>query len=295
MLQSNGARASRCRAGLWLLASVFVVAPLLGAHAGDAPKCEPDKVAAKYPSIAHKTLRAGEDGESPPYSMRDPTNFDRISGVDGDLIRAAARCIGVEVEFKTGAWSGLLPAVVAGQTDAMWNLYYTPERAKQVNFVVFLQAATGALVKKGNPKGIAGMDTTCGATATAGLGTVEETAFREQSKKCETAGKAPITILTYPDIPSGTRLIQSGRADVLLSDLALVDRLVVDSPQSFERSFKIISGFKIGVAVKKGNEDLLNAIYDAMRVLHDDGTEKQIIDSYKVDPSLILPIEVERQ
>ena len=43
----------------------------------------------------------------------------------------------------------------------------------------------------------------------AGLGTVEEAAFRDQSEKCKAAGKAAINILTYPDIPAGTRLIQN--------------------------------------------------------------------------------------
>jgi polar amino acid transport system substrate-binding protein len=295
MQRSNAGRA-RLLGGVFLLAlASFATAPLSGAFAADAPKCEPDKLATKYPSLAHKTLRAGEDGESPPYSMRDPKDFARITGVDGDLIRAAAKCIGMPVEFKTGAWSGLLPAVIADQSDVMWYLYYTPERAKQVDFVVYLQAGTGALVKKGNPKGITGLETACGATATAGLGTVEEASFREQSKKCQAAGKAAIDILTYPDIPSGTRLIQNGRADVMMSDLALIDKLAADNPQVFERGFKIISDYKIGPAVKKGNADLVNALYDAMRVLHDDGTEKQVLDTYKIDPALMLPIAVLRQ
>jgi len=285
-----------------VLLATFLVAGLLagladarGAFAEGAPKCEPDKLAAKYPSLANRKILVGEDGESPPYSMRDPGNFERIIGVDGDLIRAVFKCIGADFEFKVGAWSGLLPAVIAGQSDAMWYLYYTAERAKQVDFIVFMKAGTGALVKKGNPKNIKSMDDTCGTTATAGLGTVEEAAFREQSGKCQAAGKAPITILTYPDIPSGTRLIQNDRADIMMSDLALVDTLAFDNPAVFERGFKIVSDFKIGVAVKKGNDDVLKAIADAMKILQENGTEKQILETYKVDPSLIIPVAVLRQ
>ncbi len=282
--------------GMLLLAWLLVdVTSVPDARAEDAPKCEPGKLAAKYPGLANKKILVGEDGESPPYSMRDPGNFDEIIGVDADLIHSVFKCVGAEFEFKVGAWSGLLPAVIAGQTDAMWFLYYTAERAKQVDFVVFMKAGTGALVKKGNPKNIRSMEDTCGTTATAGLGTVEEAAFREQSGKCQAAGKAAINILTYPDIPSGTRLIQNDRADIMMSDLALVDKLAFDNPAVFERGFKIVSDFKIGVAVKKGNEDLLKAIYDAMRVLQDNGTEKQILETYKIDPSLMEPVAVFRQ
>lgn len=275
----------------WLLVGVAIV-PV--ARAEDAPKCEPEKLAVKYPALANKKILVGEDGESPPYSMRDPANFDKITGVDGDLIRSVFKCVGADFDFKIGAWSGLLPAVIAGQADTMWYLYYTAERAKQVDFVVFMKAGTGALVKKGNPKNIKSMEDTCGTTATAGLGTVEEAAFREQSGKCQAAGKAAINILTYPDIPSGTRLIQNDRADIMMSDLALVDKLAFDNPAVFERGFKIVSDFKIGVAVKKGNEDLLKAIYDAMRVLQSNGTEQQILETYKIDPSLMEPVAVLR-
>ena len=43
-----------------------------GPALADAPKCEPGKLAAKYPSLAGKTIKIGTDGETPPYAMRDP-------------------------------------------------------------------------------------------------------------------------------------------------------------------------------------------------------------------------------
>ena len=276
-------------------AVAFVTMVVPGTAVAEGAKCEPAKLAEKYPSLANKTILVGADGESPPYSMRDPKDFNHIIGVDADLARAAFKCVGAKFEFKLGGWSGLLPAVIAGQADAMWdNLYYTAERAKQVDYVLYMNAGTGALVKKGNPKKITGMDAVCGLTATAGLGTVEEAAFRDQSAKCQAAGKPAVNILTYPDIPAGTRLIQNDRADILLSDLAMVDQLAANNPAAFERGFKVISDFKIGVAVKKGNEDLLKAVADAMEVLQADGTQKKIFEEYKVDPALIVPTKIQR-
>jgi len=277
-----------------LSSSALMLGTVPAVHAAD-PKCEPDKLATKYPGLVGKKLIIGQDGESPPYSFRDPKDFNSIIGADADMARAAFKCIGIPFEFKLGGWSGLLPAVIAGQADIMWdNLYYTAERAKQVDYVVYMIAGTGALVKKGNPKKITGMDGTCGLTATAGLGTVEEAAFRDQSEKCKAAGKAAINIMTYPDIPAGTRLIQNDRADILLSDLAMVDQLSANNPTVFERGFKVISDFKIGVAMKKGNEDLLKAVADALTVLQAEGTQKKIYEQYKLDPALMLPIAIQR-
>src|SRR5882724_10189706 len=281
-------------AGIWAAFLVTMAAAVTPA-AAQTTKCEPGALATKYPSVAGKTFRIGQDGESPPYSFRDPKNFNNVIGFDADLARAVLACLGAKFEFKLGGWSGLLPAVIAGQADAMWdNLYYTAKRAEQVDYVLYMNAGTGALVKKGNPKKIGGMDDVCGLTATAGLGTVEEAAFRDQSAKCVAAGKAAVNILTYPDIPAGTRLIQNDRADILLSDLAMVDQLAADNPTVFERGFKVISDFKIGVAMKKGNEDLLKALFDALTVLQADGTQKKIYEQYKLDPALILPIAIQR-
>jgi polar amino acid transport system substrate-binding protein len=278
-----------------LSSSALMLGTVPTVHAADPPKCEPDKLAAKYPSLVGKKVIVGQDGESPPYSFRDPKDFNTIIGADADMARAAFKCIGVPFEFKLGGWSGLLPAVIAGQADVMWdNLYYTAERAKQVDYVIYMLAGTGSLVKKGNPKKITGMESTCGLTATAGLGTVEEAAFRDQSEKCKAAGKAAINIMTYPDIPAGTRLIQNDRADILLSDLAMVDQLSANNPTVFERGFKVISDFKIGVAMKKGNEDLLKALADALTVLQADGTQKKVYEQYKLDPALMQPIAIQR-
>src|SRR6516225_3834818 len=192
--------------------SMLVVAAALLAVAGLMPrpamaadaKCEPDKLATKYPSLAGKTIKIGTDPETPPYAMRDPKDFNHLIGLDTELAEATFKCIGVPIDFKVGAWSGQLPAVANGQTDAMWDtLYYTPERAQQMNFVIYQRAATGGMLQKANPKHIASLDDVCGVRATAGLGTVEEAQFRQLSAKCVEASKQPIEIVTFPDVPAG--------------------------------------------------------------------------------------------
>lgn len=258
-----------------------------------AATCEPDKVATKYPSLAGKTIKVGQDGESPPYSQRDPKDFKNLIGLDADLARATFACAGLKVEFMTGGWSGLLPAVISGQADVMWDtLYYTPERAKQADFVTYLTAATGGLVAKGNPKGVKALDDVCGLRATAGLGTVEEVAFRDLSKKCVAEGKKEITIVTYPDMPGGTRLIQNDRADVMMTDLGMVNAFIKTSPSAFDKGFTIVTDYKIAVGYTKGNKDLGQAILDGLTALRENGTEKEIFEKYGVDYSLSRVSEI---
>jgi polar amino acid transport system substrate-binding protein len=280
-------------AAIGIASATAIMSGTLGHAGAQDAKCEPDKLASKYPTLAGKKIKMATDAESPPYSFRDPKDFNHIIGIDVDMARAAFKCVGAKMEISTGAWSGLLPSVIAGQNDFMWDdLYYTAERAKQVDYVAYMVAGTGGLVRKGNPKQIKAFADLCGLTAAAGLATVEEAALRDQTKKCASEGKKEINILTYPDISSGVRLVQNERADVMVTDLALVDQLSNDNPTLYERGIKILSDFKIGVAVKKGNADLLNAIHDALTVMNGNGEQKQIFSTYKVDTGLILTPQI---
>ena len=258
--------------------------------------CEPGKLAEKYPTLAGRTLKIGVDPQTPPYVMRDANNFDQLVGFDADLARATLDCIGVQHEFFIGGWSGLLPALIAGQIDLFWNnLYYTTERAKQVDYVVYMQAGTGALGRAGNPKGIDGMGDLCGTTVAVGLGTVEEPQVKAEDETCRAAGKDGVTMMTFPDVAAGVRLVQGERADIMLYDLALIDALVVGNPSEYGRAFKILSGFGIGVAVNEKEPELLKAVAEALTLIQTSGEQDAIFKRYTIDTALGMPAEVKTQ
>lgn len=276
----------------------FAAACLLGVlamphQAAAEAKCEPDKLATKYPSLAGKTIKLGADGETRPYAYRDPKDFSHLIGLDVELAEAAFKCIGAPIEWKLGAWAGQLPAVANGQTDLMWDsLYYTPERAAQMDFVVYMKAGTGGMVQKGNPLHIKTLDDVCGIRAAAGLATIEEAKFRELSKDCVAKGKKAIDVVTSPDIPAAARLVLNDRADLLMINLGMINAFVEDNPTKVENAFTIISDIKVGVGANKQNTELEKAVAEALTVLRADGTEKKIYDKYAYSYELAAPIEI---
>ena len=256
-------------------------------------KCEPQALAAKYPTLVGKTIRVAQSGEGAPFTFRDPEDFDKLIGLDADLVRATFACIGVPFEFKTGGWSGLLPSVIAGQSDLMWsNLYYTPARAEQVDFVTYLLAATGGMVKKGNPKNIHSLDDACGVRAAAGLGTVEEAMFRGISDKCVAAGKPAVELVTYADRPSGIRMVQNDRADLLMGDLGSMDYTIAQLPNELERGYMMLTDYKVGPGISKSMPELRQAVFDSLQIIQAEGTMKTLMVKYNVDPTLRRPVEM---
>jgi len=256
-------------------------------------KCEPQALAAKYPTLVGKTIRVAQSGEGAPFTFRDPEEFDKLIGLDADLVRATFACIGVPFEFKTGGWSGLLPSVIAGQSDLMWsNLYYTPARAEQVDFVTYLLAATGGMVKKGNPKNIHSLDEACGVRAAAGLGTVEEAMFREVSDKCVAAGKPAVELVTYADRPSGIRMVQNDRADLLMGDLGSMDYTIAQLRNELERGYMMLTDYKVGPGISKSMPELRQAVFDSLQIIQSEGTMKKLMIKYNVDPTLQRPVQM---
>jgi polar amino acid transport system substrate-binding protein len=272
-------------------AMTFALAGALSLFAASQAKaaCDPAGLATKYPSLVGKTIVMGLDPETPPYATRDPKDFNKFIGSDVELATAVFACEGLKYEFRPGAWSGLLPAVNAGQISLMYYLYYSPERAQQVDFINYMKAGDGALVQAGNPKNVHSPADLCGKTVVAGLGTVEEEQLRILSPKCAAEGKGAINIMTASDSASGTRLVASRRADVDLDDLVYVDTMVAEQPKLLFRAYSVIADTRIGVAVKKGNDALRDAIFDGLQSVQASGQQLAIFKKYGLSPDLIIP------
>jgi polar amino acid transport system substrate-binding protein len=277
-----------------LLCALSVAATLAAATAARAEACDPGHAAAKYPSLAGKTIRIGLDPQTPPYAQRDAANGEVLTGSDVDLTKAVFACEGIKIELTPGAWSGLLPAVVSGQIDVMPYLYFNPKRAEQVDFVLYQKAGTGALVAKGNPKNIKSNDDLCGKGVAVLQASVEEALAHEVTAACVKAGHDAVQIMTYSDDASGFRLLQNGRTDVVLNDLAFIDATAKKQSEVFERAYAIISGLQIGFAGKKGNEDLIKAIFDGLKSVQAEGGQNAILKKYGIDPTLALAAEIKQ-
>src|SRR5260370_41941232 len=125
-----------------------------------------------------------------------------------------------------------------------------------------MNAATGMLVAKGNPKNIHALGDLCGLGATTTLGTTQEAMLRDTNNKCVAAGKPAINIITSPDMPSGLRLVQSGRAELVSVNTFVGDSLVASNPESIETAFDIVTGSKIASATAMANMELVIARQD---------------------------------
>jgi polar amino acid transport system substrate-binding protein len=276
-------RSLRVLGALALVAAV-VTAPIVPS-ATAAPACEPTKLVQKYPGLAGKTLTVAMPADSKPVAYRDPTDLDRLIGFAADYARGVFLCLGAPYKIMVAPFSGGIAAASSGQADMVWStIYYTPERGKVLDFVLYQKAASGGVVPKGNPKHIQSLADLCGLGTVAQIGSLEQVKLEEANKACVAAGKAPMQIVTSPDRASGLRLLENGRTDLYLG-LGLKGAY----PDTFELAFIYTTDIRAGVGVTKGSTDLEHALVDAMTALQASGAERKLYDTYEIDPSLTFP------
>lgn len=80
-----------------------------------------------------KTLyRIAVDRDAPPFSMRSGEEY---TGLDIDLMDAVARVEGITVEYRPMDFSGMIPSVITGTSDAaMGGMRITVERQEKLDF-----------------------------------------------------------------------------------------------------------------------------------------------------------------
>lgn len=258
-------------------------------------KCEPEKVAERYPTLAGKTVKVATTPFYAPYSYADPSNAERLIGSDIELSEAALACVGLKYEYLKGVFSSLLQTITTGQSDVMVaNLYFNPERNKVVDFVVYMKGGGAMLVRKGNPNKIKSMDDLCGLTTNAVSGSSSHPILQRQQEKCRADGKRELNIVLATETDAALRGLNNGRADFVLDNVGAAAVRVAAEPEMFEVAFTNVQEVLVGIAVKKGNDAMLQAYYDGLKIVQENGTMAKIFDKYKLDQKLIAAIETKK-
>lgn len=130
----------------------------------DAPPAPPEVPrASDVPQLADGKLQVGTELAFAPMEFYD--EFKRQAGADIELAQALAKALGVELEVVNMGFDALLPALADGKVDVVISaMTITPERSQQAEFVPYLMAGTGILVKAGNPAKIRRFKDLCGKT-----------------------------------------------------------------------------------------------------------------------------------
>ncbi|WP_340161102.1 amino acid ABC transporter substrate-binding protein [uncultured Hoeflea sp.] len=181
--------------------------------------------AASFVSIAaaqdNDTLRVGMSGGYFPFTF---VQQDKLQGFEVDVMNAVAAETGMNVEYVTMSFSGLIGALSSGRIDTIANqITITPERQEAFVFTQpYVYDGAQVVVKKGNEDTISGPEDLRGRLVAVNLGSNFEQLLRELPYAAE------IDIRTYEsNIEQDTAL---GRVDAFVMDRVSSTQVIQKSP-----------------------------------------------------------------
>lgn len=132
----------------------------------------------------------------PPWEMLDPET-QQPAGFDIDLAAAVAKTLGVTSVHKNITFDGLVPALQAGQCDAIISGFYDkPDRRKVVDFANYAMTGTALIVKADSSLGIDSLADLSGRKIAVGIGTAGEGLMQETSDTLKAEGKPAVGIVS---------------------------------------------------------------------------------------------------
>lgn len=218
------------------------------------------------------SLQVGLEGTYPPFSFQDENG--KLTGFEVEFAQALAQHLGVKASLKPTKWDGMLASLDSKRIDVAINqVTLSPEREKKYDFSTpYTISGIQALTKKENAAGITKPADLSGKKVGVGLGSNYEQWLRENVKD--------VDIRTYDDDPTKYQDLRVGRIDAILVDrLAALD-LVKKTSNTLAVAGPAFSRLEAGVAMRKGNTQLQQAINKAIAEMQQDGTMAKISNKW---------------
>ncbi|MCI4169695.1 transporter substrate-binding domain-containing protein [Bacillus spizizenii] len=227
-----------------------------------------------------------------PTSYHDTdSGSDKLTGYEVEVVREAAKRLGLKVEFKEMGIDGMLTAVNSGQVDAAANdIDVTKDREKKFAFSTPYKYSYGtAIVRKDDLSGIKTLKDLKGKKAAGAATTVY----------MDVARKYGAQEVIYDNATNEQYLkdVANGRTDVILNDYYLQTLALAAFPDlniTIHPDIKYMPN-KQALVMKKSNAALQKKMNETLKEMSKDGTLTKLSKQFfnKADVSKKLDVDVQ--
>jgi polar amino acid transport system substrate-binding protein len=206
------------------------------------------------------TLIVGTEAGFAPYEYMEG---DKVVGVDMDIAQAIADSMGKKLEIKNMDFDGALMAVQKGTVDFVAaGVSVDAERQKVMDFSDdYVDSTEVVVVNKDKPM-VTSVDDLEGKIVGVQQGNIADFWVEENAKAKD--------IKRYTKFAQAAEDLKNGRIDCIVMDSYPAQDLVTANPE-----LSILDGTlfqdKYAIAVKKGNQELLDQINKVIQQLKDEG------------------------
>jgi polar amino acid transport system substrate-binding protein len=264
----------------FLQASALLITGLLLSACGKkaetpAPAASAPVAAASAPAPAPaKVYVVGTDAAYAPFESENPQK--EIVGFDIDVVKAVAQKAGIEVKFVNTPWEGIFNTLAQGDRDLLVSaITITDERKQTMDFSDPYFNAQQLIAVKGNSK-----VTKFDELKKLKVGVQTGTTGDEVVTKLQ--GKTSTNIKRFESTPLALKELEAGGVDAVVADNGVIINYVANNSGSKFKTVadKAFQNEQYGIAVKKGNADLLGKINKGLADIKADGTYDKIYAQY---------------
>lgn len=212
----------------------------------------------------------------PPFDTTD-SKTGELSGFDVDMMEAIAADQGFELEWVNMSFGGLITALESGNIDIIASgMNASPDRRKKVDFSeTYYDSGLVVAVKAGNKTITSIEDLTPDMKVGGQIGTTGADKCNELQK----AGKIKEAKI-YDGLDVAMMDLQNGAIDALINDLPVTKAYMTAKPGTVEIVGDVLNAESYGIAVKKGNTELLDKINTGMKNIKENGTFDKIYSKW---------------
>ena len=214
-------------------------------------------------------------------------------GYDIDLLTALGIVFGLKTRTESAVFSQIIPAVGSKYDVVISGFTVNEERLQTVTMVSYFEAGISYAVKKGNPYSI-DPHKLCGKRPAVQVGSYQEEIALAADERCRAEGQRPVDVLAYANNSDAVTNVAGGKADVLIADSPVTSYAIARSRGSLEQVGDVEESALNGIVVKKGEDQLAEALRAAVQHLIDTGALRTIMSAWGNDAGLIEKAEVKK-
>lgn len=228
-------------------------------------------------------LRVGMEVSYPPFEYYEG---DKVVGFDPDVSTELAKRLGLKMSVHDTRFPNLILGLNAGRFDTIISgMYILPERLEQADAIPY--AATGAaiMVKSDADVRPATAEELCGLPVGMQQGTSWIKKLNDLSAEyCVPNGKAPIKVNEYPTTSEASQALLSGHIKAHL-EIDAASKLIVEKSRGRLAISSTSSVYPqvLGIYVKKGNKQLLDALEKALNEFKASGDYAELLKQHNLE------------
>ncbi|RIY33616.1 substrate-binding periplasmic protein [Psittacicella gerlachiana] len=221
------------------------------------------------------TLTIGiEDGYYPYEYLNEKGEF---TGFDVELINYICADLGVTCKLDRGAFDGLIPNLLFRKTDMVVSaLSITDDRKKRVNFTVPYIEPSAAVYIVNEDSNLQSID------ELKNIGVQQGTTLLSYLQ----SEKKNVQLKTYPSFDTAMLDLKGGRVQTVFESLDVASKYLNDKSQKVKvlgaPVYSPLISQGTGIAVRKGDTNLLNALNASIEKLKADGTIDKLKAKYGI-------------